>query len=276
MSIIYPTTLLFCFVYLQTETTVALKFSDYFELFQEMSINNSFKIHLRPSLQSLNSKKNRIFVPHNMYHQIVIAGIGTEVGKTLISAIVTKALNATYWKPVQTGFLNGEGDRDSKTVQLWTQCKVHPEMYLFQQPLSPHIAAKIDGDKIEIQRLQIPDLPANLVIETAGGLMVPLNDTDLSIDLLQQWKLPVILTVRQYLGNINHTLLSVEALRSRNIPILGIISSGEALPDTNRWLEQYTQIPILLEIAELNEIHPAIIGQLAEELKNNLKKHGVE
>lgn len=211
-----------------------------------------------------------------MYHQIVIAGIGTEVGKTLISAIVTKALNATYWKPVQTGYLNGKGDRDSKTVQDWTQCNVYPEVYLFQQPLSPHIAAKIDGVRIDIYRLPVPDMSANLVIETAGGLMVPLNDSDLFIDVLQQWKLPVILTVRQYLGNINHTLLSVEALKSRNIPILGIISSGEALPDTNRWLEQYTQIPILLEIPELKEVHPEIISQLAEKLKNNLKKHGVE
>ncbi len=211
-----------------------------------------------------------------MYHQIVIAGIGTEAGKTLVSAVVTKAINAAYWKPVQTGYLNGNGDRDSTTVQDWTQCEILPEIYLFQEPLSPHIAAKIDGAEIDIHRLQIPDVASNLVIETAGGLMVPLNDTDLFIDLLQRWKLPVILTVRQYLGNINHTLLSVEALKSRNIPVLGIISNGEALPDTNRWLEQYTQIPILLEIPELKEICPAVIGQLAEQLKTNLKQYGVE
>lgn len=211
-----------------------------------------------------------------MNHQVVIVGIGTEVGKTLVSAIVTHALDATYWKPVQTGYLHGKGDRDSKTVQDWIHCNVHPETYLFQQPLSPHIAAKIDGAEIDIHHLKIPETPDNLVIETAGGLMVPLNENQLFLDLLAVWQLPVILTVRQYLGNINHTLLSVEALKSRNIPILGIISNGQSLPDTNRWLEQYTQIPILLEIPELVEITPTSIKQLAHELKNNLKKYGME
>lgn len=211
-----------------------------------------------------------------MSHQIVIVGIGTEVGKTLASAIVVKALNAAYWKPVQTGFLHGKGDRDSKTVQDLTQCTVLPETYLFQEPLSPHIAARIDGAEIDIQHIQIPETDGNLVIETAGGLMAPLNDTNLFIDLLQQWKCPVILTVRQYLGNINHTLLSIEALTSRDIPVLGMITSGIALPDTNRWLSQYTQIPVLLEIPELNEINPDVIQQLGEDLKINLKKNGVE
>ena len=212
-----------------------------------------------------------------MTKQIAIVGIGTEVGKTLVSAIATLAFEATYWKPIQTGYLNGKGDIDSKTIFHWTNAPIHPEAYLLQEPLSPHIAAKIDDVKIDISTLQIPkEIQGNLVIETAGGLMVPINDDLVYLDIIQQWNIPVILTMNQYLGNINHTLLSIEMLKSKNIPILGIVSNGVALPDTNRWIEQYSKIPIILEIPRLENITTEVIQDLASKLKFNLSKYGVE
>ena len=212
-----------------------------------------------------------------MSKHIAIVGIGTEVGKTLVSAIASVAFNATYWKPIQTGYLSGKGDIDSRTVYNWTKASVHPEAYLLQEPLSPHIAAQIDQVEIDINTLHIPkNIKGNLIIETAGGLMVPINDQIVYLDIIQQWNIPVILTMNQYLGNINHTILSIEMLKSKNIPILGIVSNGVALPDTNRWIEQYSKIPIILEIPRLETISAEVIQKLAAQLKINLRNHGVE
>ncbi|MCO5229754.1 MAG: dethiobiotin synthase [Chitinophagales bacterium] len=211
-----------------------------------------------------------------MGNKIAIVGIGTDVGKTLVSAIACTALNATYWKPIQTGYLNGAGDIDSAFIAQWTNSEILPEIYLLQQPLSPHIAAKIDSVEIDTSQLKSPDIQQNLIIETAGGLMVPFNSTQLFIDILKQWNIPVILVVKQYLGNINHTILSLEALKNRNIHIIGYISNGEALPDTNEWISNYTQVPLLLEIPELEEINHKNIQSLAIQLKINLKRYGVE
>lgn len=212
-----------------------------------------------------------------MSNKIAIVGIGTEVGKTLVSAITCIAFNATYWKPIQTGYLHGKGDIDSQTVHQWTKASIYPEAYLLQEPLSPHIAAQIDHVEIDISTIQIPkDVEGNLVIETAGGLMVPINDHLVYLDIIQQWNIPVILTMSQYLGNINHTILSIEMLKSKNIPILGIVSNGKSLPDTNRWIEQYSKIPIVLEIPRLEKITKEVIQDLASQLKFNLSNHGME
>jgi dethiobiotin synthetase len=212
-----------------------------------------------------------------MSNKIAIVGIGTEVGKTLVSAITCIAFNATYWKPIQTGYLHGKGDIDSQTIHQWTKAPIYPEAYLLQEPLSPHIAAQIDHVEIDISTIQIPkDVEGNLVIETAGGLMVPINDHLVYLDIIQQWNIPVILTMSQYLGNINHTILSIEMLKSKNIPILGIVSNGKSLPDTNRWIEQYSKIPIVLEIPRLEKITKEVIQDLASQLKFNLSNHGME
>lgn len=211
-----------------------------------------------------------------MGNKIAIVGIGTDVGKTLVSAIACTALNATYWKPIQTGYLNGAGDIDSAFIAQWTNSEILPEIYLLQQPLSPHIAAKIDSVEIDISKFKLPEIQQNLIIEAAGGLMVPFNSTQLFIDILKQWNIPVILVVKQYLGNINHTILSLEALKNRNIHIIGYISNGEALPDTNEWISEFTQVPLLLEIPELEEINHKNIQSLATQLKINLKRYGVE
>lgn len=193
-----------------------------------------------------------------------MAGIGTGVGKTLASAILCKALNAAYWKPVQTGYLSGSGDRDATEVQALTGCKIYPEAYIFEQPLSPHAAAHLEGRELSLSSIQVPDHHGNLIIEGAGGLMVPLNYRDLYIDLLAQWRFPVVLVVRHYLGNINHTLLSLEALRSRKIPLAGLIISGDPLPFTNEAIAALgAEPPVLLTFTELEKVDAAVVRQLA-------------
>ena len=207
----------------------------------------------------------------NTATQYAICGIGTEVGKTLASAIVVRALDALYWKPMQTGYLSGKGDSDTLEVKRLSGCETLPEAYLLDQPLSPHAAAELEGVTIDINRLNVPKTNKPLVVEAAGGLMVPINYEYLFIDLLQRWNIPVILTVRHYLGNINHTLLSIEALRSRNIPIAGLILIGDALPHTVEAIQTFGKADVLLQIPELPEINSTVVEAYAAQLRKKMK-----
>lgn len=183
----------------------------------------------------------------------IVAGIGTEVGKTVISAILVEKLQADYWKPIQAGDLHYT---DTHKVQEWvsnTKSVFHPEQYRLQTPMSPHGAADIDGVNIQLEDFQIPETANKLIIELAGGLMVPFNQEALNIDLLEQWKLPVILVSRYYLGSINHTLLSIDALKSRKIPIKGIIFNGTEVPTTKEIILSYTNIPCIGEVGDQAE-----------------------
>lgn len=195
-----------------------------------------------------------------------VAGIGTEIGKTVVSAILTEALKADYWKPIQSGALE---DSDTHTVRRYISNAAsvfHPEAYRLREPLSPHAAAAIDGVTIELSKLVIPETGNHLVIELAGGLMVPLNDTDLNIDFVQQSGLPVVLVSRNYLGSINHTLLSVDALKQRNIPILGLIFNGETTPASESFILNYTGLPCLARIPLESNLTPEVIARHAAEL----------
>ncbi len=157
---------------------------------------------------------------------IFITGIGTGVGKTIVSAIVTEKLKADYWKPIQSGDLD---DSDTLKVQSLVSNDVtvfHPESYRLTQPFSPHKSAAIDKVTIDLQNIILPKTDNQLVIEGAGGLMVPLNDNFLIIDLIKQLNAKVILVSKNYLGSINHTLLSVHALKKYNIEVMGIVFNG--------------------------------------------------
>ncbi|RWK23277.1 dethiobiotin synthase, partial [Mesorhizobium sp.] len=157
-----------------------------------------------------------------MTKRIVVTGTDTGIGKTVFSAGLAGLLDGFYWKPVQSG-LNEE--TDSEVVARLSGLpdgRVLPEVYRLTMPLSPHRSAEIDGVAIEADDLSFPVLPTPLVIEGAGGLMVPLNRQTRFIDIFEQWRLPVILCARTALGTINHTLLSIEALRARSIPLIGI------------------------------------------------------
>ncbi len=197
--------------------------------------------------------------------QFVIAGIGTEIGKTVVSAVLVEALQADYWKPVQSGSLE---DSDTRTVQQLIsnpRSKFHPEVYRLTQPLSPHAAAAIDGVEISLTQIQRPKTDNHLIIELAGGLMVPLNNRELNIDLVQQWGLPVVLVCRNYLGSINHTLLSVEACRSRNIAILGIVFNGPETPASEEFILSYTKLLCLGRVGQEQQFTQEVISHYAKQ-----------
>jgi dethiobiotin synthetase len=200
---------------------------------------------------------------------IFISGISTDVGKTVVSAILAEALEAHYWKPVQAGDLENS---DSIKVQSYcsTKVKILPEQFQLSQPLSPHAAAEIDQIQIGLADFQIPTVPGNFVIEGAGGLMVPLHsDGLLVIDFIQEKKWPVVLVSRHYLGSINHTLLSIEVLKKRQIPIAGIIFVGDENPASESIIAKQTGVPIWGRIPLVPEINSSFVHHQAEIWKQN-------
>jgi dethiobiotin synthetase len=169
-----------------------------------------------------------------MTRALVVTGTDTDIGKTVVAAGLVAALDADYWKPVQAG-LDGETDRETvmRLARLPAE-RAHAEAYRLTAPASPHRAAEIDGVEIDTARLMPPSTPRTLVIEGAGGLLVPLNRRELQIDLFARWGLPVLLVAATRLGTINHTLLSLEALRARALPLIGVLFTGDANADTQR------------------------------------------
>ncbi len=159
--------------------------------------------------------------------KIFITGIGTGIGKTIVSAIVTEALHADYWKPIQTGSDEGKDSDMVRKLISNSKTKIHPEAFCLSKPASPFAAAEEEGIKIEVKNISIPKTDNILVIEGAGGLMVPINENVLMIDMIEQWNTEVILVSQHYLGSINHTMLSCMALAERNIKVLGIVYNGE-------------------------------------------------
>jgi dethiobiotin synthase len=183
-----------------------------------------------------------------------ITGTNTDIGKTVASAWLMLHLGADYYKPAQAGL----EETDRQTVQDITDLpadRFHPCTYELTQPLSPHESAKRDGITIEMDKFSLPQTVHPLIVEGAGGLMVPLNDDNLVIDLIAQLKLPIILVCNSRLGTINHTLLSLEAIRARNLPIAGLIMSGHKSPHNREALEQYGGgVPIIAEIDHLDHL----------------------
>jgi len=157
---------------------------------------------------------------------LFVTGIGTGVGKTLVSAILVEKLKADYWKPIQSGDLDSSDSLTIKNLISNTVTRIHPESYRLTQPFSPHKSAAIDGIAIDPDNIQLPKTNNNLLIEGAGGLMVPLNDKFLMIDLIKNLGAEVVLVSQNYLGSINHTLLSIYALKNYGVPIKGIIFNG--------------------------------------------------
>jgi len=157
---------------------------------------------------------------------LFVTGIGTDVGKTVISAILVEKLQADYWKPVQSGDLHNSDTMKVKALITNTKTKFHPEAYRLTQPYSPHKSAELDGMKIELDKFVLPETDNQLIIEGAGGLMVPLNDEHFVIDLIQKFNAEVVLVVKHYLGSINHTLLSLELLKQKKIKVNTLIFNG--------------------------------------------------
>ncbi|MFC0776110.1 dethiobiotin synthase [Terrimonas alba] len=203
---------------------------------------------------------------------IVVAGIGTDIGKTFIAAILTEALEADYWKPVQSGNLDFTDTDFVKQHISNTKSFFHPEAYRLATPMSPHAAAKIDGTIIEFDKLALPASRNTIVIEPAGGLMVPLNDKQLNINLLKNWGLPVVLVSRNYLGSINHTLLSIEVLRQYGIGLAGIIFNGERNASTEDFILQYTGVNCIARIDHEKIISKETVKRYADKLREKLNE----
>lgn len=198
-------------------------------------------------------------------HTLFVTGIGTEVGKTIISSVLVQALKADYWKPVQAGDLD---DTDSHKIERYADAaKIHPEGFRLNTPMSPHAAAAIDGVKIGLDDFIIPETENHLIIEGAGGLYVPLNDKDCVIDLLAKMQIPVVLVSRNYLGSINHTLLSINALKNNNVPIYGVIFNGESTPTTEEVIGRMTGVKVLGRVGEMPEINRSEIAKAAENFR---------
>ena len=198
--------------------------------------------------------------PNQAAPQLVICGTDTDVGKTVVSALVVQGLGASYWKPVQSGL---EGGGDSGRLQALLQLpaeRLLPEAYRLQAPVSPHWAAEQEGIAIDRNRLALPAVSGPLVVETAGGLRVPLRRDWLQIDQLAVWGLPVLLVARSGLGTLNHTLLSLEALRSRGIAVLGLVLNGEPHPDNPRTLSELGGVPVLAELPPLARLDAAALA----------------
>jgi len=191
--------------------------------------------------------------------RLVICGTDTDVGKTVVSALVVAGLGARYWKPVQSGLADGG---DTAWVQRLLDLpaeRIVPEAYRLTAPVSPHWAAERDGLVIEPERLALPGGPEPLVVECAGGLLVPLRRDWLQIDQIAAWGLPVLLVTRSGLGTLNHTLLSLEALRQRSIPVLGLVLNGPPHPDNPRTLESLGGVPVLAELPPLDPLSAAAL-----------------
>ena len=161
----------------------------------------------------------------------IVSGTDTGIGKTTVAAMLVLALDALYWKPIQSGTQDGTDSERVRALTLVPADRLLPERYVLSQPLSPHRAAELDGVVIEPEALAVPATGRTLLIEGAGGLMVPITRRLLQIDLFAGWDLPVILCARTALGTINHTLLSIEALRSRRMRLHGLAFIGDDNPD---------------------------------------------
>ncbi|HEY3850229.1 MAG TPA: dethiobiotin synthase [Steroidobacteraceae bacterium] len=188
--------------------------------------------------------------------RIVVTGTDTDVGKTVFAAGLTRLLEGVYWKPVQAG-LDGETDTDTvRRLSGLDQSHFLPETWRLKLAASPHLAAEREGFDIDSASLSVPALDRPLIIEGAGGLMVPLNRRELYIDVFARWKTPLVLCARTRLGTLNHTLLSLEALARRAIPVIGIALIGDAHADNERTLAALGGVPVLGRLPKLDPLTP--------------------
>lgn len=194
-----------------------------------------------------------------------ITGIGTEIGKTIASAVLVQALNWDYWKPIQSGDLNNSDSHKLKQL-VSTDSRFFEESYRLKTPLSPHASAKLDNIEIDLNQIELPK-KNQLIIEGAGGLMVPLNQKETIIDLIKKLKIEVIVVSRHYLGSINHTLLTIDCLKRNQIPIKGIIFNGAENKETESIILSTTKVSVLGRIRPMDKVNQESIKQASLEFK---------
>jgi len=201
---------------------------------------------------------------------VIIAAIGTEVGKTVTSAILCEALRADYWKPVQAGDLDYSDTDKVRNLVSHTPFITHPETHRLTAPMSPHAAADIDGLVIKAEDFKRPDTQGRaLVTELAGGLMVPLSRDYLTIDLIADLGDPIILVINSYLGSINHSLLSLDLIKRRGINFAGIIFNGETNQQSREVILSYSQAPLIADIPHATTLNKAFVKTHADKLRHH-------
>lgn len=205
-------------------------------------------------------------------HKIIVAGTGPDVGKTVVSAILTTLLQADYWKPVQCG---SEELSDTCTIKQLINSSssfVHPPAYSFKAAVSPHQAAQQENCLIEMGAFQLPKTQRNLVIESAGGIYVPLTLQNLTFDLFKQWNCSWIVVSRHYVGSINHTLLTLEALKNHGIPILGLIFNGAINPASEQAVLGFSGVPLIARLLPEKTIDSTLIQRYAIQWKQRFNQ----
>ncbi|WP_304200493.1 dethiobiotin synthase [Flavobacterium alvei] len=201
--------------------------------------------------------------------KIFVTGISTDVGKTIASSIIVEALQADYWKPIQAGDLDNSDSHKIKSYISNTESKFHTNAYALNTPASPHLAAELDGITIDLKNSKEPETKNHLVIEGAGGVFVPLNDNDCVIDLIQK-DYKVIVVSRHYLGSINHTLLTIEALKNRQLNIDGIIFSGDENKSSESIILNKTGVKCIGRIEQEPYFDKNVIKEYADLFRENL------
>jgi len=202
--------------------------------------------------------------------KIFVTGIGTDVGKTIASAIITESLEADYWKPIQAGDTDNSDSHKLQRLLTNSKTKLHPNSYLLQTPASPHFAADKEGITIELEKIKEPKTKNNLVIEGAGGVFVPLNEKDTVIDLIQK-EYKVVVVSRHYLGSINHTLLTIAALRDKKLDIAGIVFNGNENKATEEIILSKTGLKCIGRIEDEPYFDKNVIRDYADLFSDNLK-----
>lgn len=201
---------------------------------------------------------------------LIVAGIGTEVGKTVVSAILCQALNADYWKPVQAGDLDHTDADKVKALVTHKPFIIHSETHRLTAPMSPHAAAERDGILIEPSDFKRPDTASrNCVIELAGGLMVPLSESYMMVDLVEELSTPIVLVANSYLGSINHTLLSLELIRQRRLDFLGIIFNGITNLESRDVILKYSNAPLIADVPRASPLTKDFVKTHAGKLQNH-------
>ncbi|MCW5906244.1 MAG: dethiobiotin synthase [Chitinophagales bacterium] len=202
---------------------------------------------------------------------IFVTGIGTGVGKTIVSAVLAEALHADYWKPVQTGVLESVDREIVQNLLSNFESKIITDSLEFLHPFSPHYAASLENKRIELSHFTLPETGRRLVIEGAGGLLVPLNDTHLMADLIKKLNVPVVLVTSSYLGSINHTLLTIEVIKQKQIPFAGIIFNGNPFFDNEKIIDRFAGVSVLGRVAYAETINKEFVLQQAAILKSRLQ-----
>mgnify|MGYP003365967006 FL=1 len=200
----------------------------------------------------------------NFQRGVFVTGTDTGIGKTLVSAILCRAWNATYWKPLQTGLADEEGDTPTvRDLGGLSPARIIPPAYAFQAPLAPLAAGDLENVTVNPGRLVLPQVQGPLVVEGAGGLMVPVREDMMIVDLIESLGLPVVLVTRSGLGTINHTLLSLEALRRRGIPVAGVVPVGPPNSGNERDIARFGKTQILFQVPHLDAITETSVAGLS-------------